>query len=264
MPAIVMPLMDPTGVMFPHLRAITPLLKSLFESAYVDVPPSTRRAQPEHIAWLEADPFFRTLRHEADLPAGEDFRALYEFAARLAPGEQILHLCFIDRVAFALETDHRAAFAADIQATGADSVPLIFHRSEAAWETHPRSYRQLEQMVTTAGELLFNRTLDFAWCHLAIRAGQLGAIAARLTRPDISVVGEIVLAQVDQWRTREVDWLAWEDPFILGRDPDALKQARERSPDEVRKRLGYVIPMLQMMLEASAVMKQTCASPSGP
>ncbi len=43
MPAIVMPLMDPTGVMFPHLRAITPLLKSLFESAYVGVRPALRR-----------------------------------------------------------------------------------------------------------------------------------------------------------------------------------------------------------------------------
>ena len=106
-----------------------------------------------------------------------------------------------------------------------DESPLIFHRSEAAWATHPANYRAAEQMATTAGQLLFGRTLDFAWCHLVIRADALGAIIPRTKRPDMSMVAEIVVQAMGQpIRTKDVDWLAWEDPFLAGRDACQLKR----------------------------------------
>ena len=52
-------------------------------------------------------------------------------------------------------------------------------------------------------------------------------------------------------RTKDVDWLAWEDPFLTGRDACQLKREREESLQETRKRLAYVIPMLQI-LDAAA------------
>jgi hypothetical protein len=55
----------------------------------------------------------------------------------------------------------------------------------------------------------------------------------------------------DEVKTREVDWLAWEDPFILGRDADELKREREQSLDETNKRLNYVLPMIEMLTRFS-------------
>src|SRR6185369_12610676 len=116
--------------------------------------------------------------------------------------------------------------------------PLIFQRSEAAWETHPRNYRELEQIVTRVGELLFNRSLDFAWCHLVVQAAQLQAILPHIKNHDLSMVAEMVLLLKDEIQTQSVDWLAWEDPFICDRDPRQLKQEREQSSAETQKRLG--------------------------
>lgn len=106
-PVIVMPLNDPLGIMFPHLRAICPSLKRLFAHAAVSVSTTTQRTQAQHVAWLASDPFFHILRHPSDLPAGQNFAALYRYAAALCMPEQVVHLCFIDRVAFALQSAYR-------------------------------------------------------------------------------------------------------------------------------------------------------------
>jgi hypothetical protein len=163
-----------------------------------------------------------------------------------------LHLGFIDRVAFALQTDHRQAFTRDISALSANDLPLVFHRSAAAWATHPATYRVLENAISTAGEALLGRYLDFAWCYLALTAAQLGTALAGVTRPDISMVAEMLLPLRHDIGTRDVDWLAWEDPFILGRDAEELRRERELSAADARKRLGYVIPMLQILEAAAA------------
>lgn len=251
-PIVVMPLNDPTGVLFPHLARIMPQLRALFAEAFVSVTARTVDAQPEWIAWLKTQDFFRPLFQQAGMAVGHQFHELYTRAAATYPADQVLHLCFEDRLAFILEGEHRQAFTTDIQAVRPDETPLIYHRSTAAWDTHPCNYRIAEQMVTAAGELLFGRVLDFAWCHLVLRAGQLAAIMPGVHRPDISMVAEVVLGLRDaRIHTRDVDWLAWEDPFIEGRDPVRLKQAREATAQETRKRLAYVLPMLQLLYAAT-------------
>jgi hypothetical protein len=55
----------------------------------------------------------------------------------------------------------------------------------------------------------------------------------------------------DSAQTKDVDWLAWEDPFIYARDPQQMKTEREQSGQEIRKRLAYVIPMLQLLYGAA-------------
>ena len=140
---------------------------------------------------------------------------------------------------------------ADIRALEVSQAPLIFQRSEAAWETHPHNYRELEQMVTRVGELLFNRSLDFAWCHLVVQAEQLQALAPYIKKCDLSMLAEIVLLLRDKIQTKAVDWLAWEKPFTDLREPQQFKQEQEHSLAETQKRLGYVIPMLQLLYEAA-------------
>jgi hypothetical protein len=53
-----------------------------------------------------------------------------------------------------------------------------------------------------------------------------------------------------------VDWLAWEDPFLLGQDPDVLKHERENSLTETNKRLNYVLPMVETLTRLSKNGKQ--------
>jgi hypothetical protein len=249
-PALAFPYNDLDGTMFPHLQSILPDLKNHFDHAYVCSPLST-------FEWLQqkkliiTDDFFTIYPMDEDKRVGERFAYVYQHAADAAHPDQVIHLCYPDRMAFALEGEYRDSFLADIDSLTADDLPLIFHRSQSAWETHPKNYRELEGIVTTVGMNLFGKELDYGWCHLVVQAKQLREIIPLTTRPDISMVAEMILHMQDHIHTREVDWLAWEDPFILGRDAGELKREREQSLDETNKRLNYVLPMLEMLTRFS-------------
>lgn len=248
---IVMPMHDPDGLMLPHLQAVVSQLKALFAYAVVSVTPITRMKQPETVGYLKADDFFKVLDLPPERAMGEEFLLLYHHAATICQANTILHLCFIDRVAFALQSHYCERFITDLQAVQPEQTPLIFQRSPGAWQTHPRNYYELEQMVTRTGELLLQQTLDFAWCHLALQARQLQAVLPLVHKPDLSMMAELVLNLRDKIQAQDVAWLAWEDPFIYGRDAQQLKQEREQSNAETRKRLAYVIPMLQLLEETT-------------
>ncbi len=242
-----MPLHDPEGPVLPHLARILPDLSGIFGKIFLGMTPPTREIAERRFPGLMEESSVRFYPLEEVKPAGDHFLALYSFAAAACPDEQVLHLCFPDRVAFALQDEFRDAFMKDMEETRTLTVPLIFHRSPRSWETHPRNYAEIEGFVTRLGELLFGRTLDFAWCHLALPAGRLREVLPGLHSHEISLVAELVLQIRDAAITKDVDWLAWEDPFILSADPVALKAQREGSMEENRKRLSYVIPMLDML-----------------
>lgn len=249
-PVVVTPLHDPEGLVFPHLFAVEPHLKAVFSQVMVGITPPTCTAQPEAVERLAADPFYRVTFREPGMEVGEQFRALYSHAADVYDAGQVLHLCFLDRVAFALQDGYRRAFVVDAQGVDADSTPLMFHRSETAWGTHPQNYYDIEQMATRVGEMLFGKTLDFAWCHLVIRAGLLRDIMPGVKNADISMLAEMTLLLRDQLVSKDVDWLAWEDPFLFGCDAAQLKIEREASPLETQKRLAYIVPTLQLLTSA--------------
>jgi len=245
-----MPLHDPNGIMFNHLKSITPKLKDIFGQAIVSITKETTQMQYQYASWLETQKFFRILSHKVDLTIGEDFLMLYAFAAACCQHDQILHLCFIDRVAFALQSNYSKVFIEDVQGVRQEDTPLIFRRSEKAWRSHPRNYFALEQMVTQVGKFLFGKELDFGWCHLALQAHRLKTILPFIQNRDLSMVAEMVLLLRDEIRSKDVDWLGWEDPYIYARNPTELKTEREQSKEEVRKRLSYVIPMLKLLYKA--------------
>jgi hypothetical protein len=251
-PALAFPFNDPDGTMFHHLQAILPDLKGHFERAYI-CPPLSTWNHVDHMHQLQADPFLTVFPIDRELRIGEHFSYLYQRAAAATPAEQILHLCYLDRLAFALEGAYRSLFLADIDALSSSDVPLIFHRSQLAWETHPENYRELEGMVTTAGRNLFGKKLDYAWCHIAVCAAQLREIMPLVKNSDLSMVAEMIFYLQGEIQTREVDWLAWEDPFVFRRDAAELKQERENSLEETHKRLSYVLPMIQTLTRLSQV-----------
>lgn len=245
-PALVFPYSDPDGMFFPHLQAILPDLKAHFERAYI-CPPLSMYQPFERIRELAADEFFTVFPVDREMQIGEHFHYLYQRAAAEAPLGQILHLCYIDRLAFALETQHRETFLADIDSLSANDVPILFQRSPFAWDTHPQNYHRLEGIVTTVGKNLFGVDLDYAWCHIAVRAGHLREVMPRVKNSDLSMVAEMIFFMQAEIKTRDVDWLAWEDPFLLSRDAAELKRERENSLDETNKRLRYVLPMIETL-----------------
>jgi hypothetical protein len=249
-PVLAFPFNDPDRTLFHHLQAILPDLKCHFERAYI-CPPLSTREHREHIQQLQADDFFVMFPIDRERLIGEHFHYLYQRTAEVVDPEQIVHLCYLDRVAFALEGTYRQTFLADIDALSSADVPVIFQRSEFAWETHPRNYRQLEGIVTIVGNNLFGRELDYAWCHIAARAGELREIMPLVDNPGLSMVAEMIFYLQKNVQTREVDWLAWEDPFLLSRDAMELKRERENSLAETRKRLSYVLPMIDTLTRLS-------------
>ncbi|HET9588776.1 MAG TPA: hypothetical protein VFO91_08305 [Anaerolineales bacterium] len=250
-PALAFPFNDPDGTMFRHLQAILPDLKGHFACAYICPPRSTLKHM-DNMRQLQADDFFTIFPVDREMQLGEHFAYLYRKAAETAHPGQIIHLCFLDRLAFALESGYRDDFLEDIDSLSAGDMPLIFQRSRSAWQTHPQNYREIEGIVTTVGRNLFARELDYAWCHLAVRAGQLREIMPLVKNPDLSMVAEMIFYLQDEIHTRDVDWLAWEDPFILARDPEELQRERENSPEETHKRLSYALPMIQSLTRLSA------------
>jgi len=249
-PALAFPFNDPDGTMFHHLQAILPDLKRHFERAYI-CPPLSTLQHVDHMRQLQADDFFTIFPVDREMRIGKHFAYLYQRAADAAPSDQIIHLCYLDRLAFALEGKYKSPFLADVDSLSANDVPLIFHRSQIAWETHPQNYRDIEGIVTTVGRSLFGRELDYAWCHIVLRAGVLRGIIPHVKNPDLSMVAEMIFYLQENIRTRDVDWLAWEDPFILGRDAAELKHEREISLEETHKRLSYALPMVETLARLS-------------
>ncbi|HVF24933.1 MAG TPA: hypothetical protein VNA23_03540 [Anaerolineales bacterium] len=245
-PALVFPFNDPDGILFPHLQSILPDLKRYFERAYI-CPPLSTLQRVGQLMQLQADDFFTIFPVDRMLSVGEHFAYLYQRAANTAPPDQLLHLCYIDRLTFALEGDHKSSFLADVGVLTSDDLPLIFQRSEVAWGTHPQNYRDIEGMVTTVGRHLFGRDLDYAWCHIVVQTAQLRRIMPLVKNTDLSMVAEMIFYLQHHIQTREVDWLAWEDPFILSRDAVKLKYERETSLEETQKRLSYALPMMETL-----------------
>lgn len=248
---VAVPIHDPDGIMLSRFQAITPQMKQLFGRAYVSVTAVTHTQQPCYVEWLNQDDFFIPLYLEERMPVGVRFLTLYETAVAANPPDTLLHLCFQDRLIFALYPPHRAAFMADMQAITPAQTPLTYLRSDAAWATHPDSYEALEKMLRRTGEMIFGKVFDFAWCHMAVLAGQLQSVLPHIRHADISMLAEITLALRRVMQNKAVDWLAWEDPFILQKDAATLKAAREKDMADVRKRLAYVIPILTLLQNAA-------------
>jgi hypothetical protein len=248
MRCIVFPLHDPEGITFPHLNVILPDLKSIFSIAYVGITPITQARWPEQVQALADDRFFTLFPLPPGAPVGDQFLHLYRQTTLAAHPDQVLHLCFSDRLAFILQSRHRHPFSADVAAIRNEDTPVIFSRSPTAWASHPRNYFEIEQFATTVGELLFGKRLDFAWCHLAISASQLKEAVAQINNHDLSVLAEMTLAIRDSVQMQEVDWLEWEDPFLLNCVGQALKLEREGSAQETEKRLAYIIPTVQTLV----------------
>lgn len=247
MPSLVFTFHDTDGSQTKLLLKILPILKQNFKNSYVSITPKTRPHQ-EIVNVLESDPFFVLNFNEDDTSIGDHFVSGYRNAAEKSLPDEILHLCTSDRLSFALLSSFSSRFLKDTISLNPFQVPLLFQRSKLAWKTHPRNYYATESMVTELGRVLFGRELDYAWCHLAVCSADLRKILPRVKAHDFVILAEIVLLLKNKITTKDVDWLSWEDPFILGKDPESYKKERENNPLETKKRMEYALPQINYLL----------------
>ena len=234
--------------MFPVMMDVLPQLKARFERAFLSISPKTEQRQAERIAQLQGDPFFDLNFNALDTLPGEHFRGAYQQAADYGQPQQVVHLCDIDRIAFAA-AHYADTFWADIDAAIPTVSPLLFQRSEAAWATHPQKYRAIEGWVMEAGEMVFGRKINTAWSHMAITVEHLRELLPRIRSRDFSLLIEIVILLQDRLTLKPVDWLAWEDPFLYGRDADELRAERDNSQVETERRLRGILPFFQHVID---------------
>jgi len=253
LPIIVSPLHDPGGILFKHIQASTPDLKQLFLRVHLSVTPATEQKQPGYVDWAKSDPFFDVNFNQPDTLPGDHYLTGYRFAVENNPADQIFHLCDLDRAAYSLNTEHREAFVADVQwATEiAKKQPVLFQRSNQAWGTYPENYRQIEHMLIKVGEMLFDDYFEFAWSYIVMRVDQLADLLPNIKSHDFGLLIEIILMLREILAKKKVDWLSWEDPYILGRDADELRQERESSQIETKKRLRGVLPFFEHFLSVT-------------
>ncbi|HRW06585.1 MAG TPA: hypothetical protein P5121_15885 [Caldilineaceae bacterium] len=249
-PNLVLPFHDPEGHLLRHLQQIAPVLKERFDRAFLSISPPTERYQQDRLRALRTGSFFQLNANPPGTQAGEHYLTAYQQAVAQSATEQTLHLCDIDKVAYALQSEHSAQFLDDIATVTRANTPLLFQRSAAAWATYPAIYRELEQMAIRIGELYFGRYFDFAWSYLIIEARQLAQLLPHIHCRDFGLLPELLLLLRDQLQTQEVDWLAWEDPFILQRDAAALRAERDSDPEETHKRLLWNKAVLAQVLAA--------------
>jgi hypothetical protein len=249
-PAIVMPVHDPQGLILPRLTEAIPELAGIFGKAYLGITDRTQVAQPVAVEALAQHPLCDTCCLATNVPADAQWVVLFKYAAEHCQPGQWLHLCFPDRVLFALRSEYREQFVADVAAVDG-GVAVLFQRSTRAWATHPANYMDIEGFATRIGECLLGRSLDFCWCHMAVPAAQLATVLPQIRARVPYTLAELVLLLNDGLVTKDVDWLAWEDPFLLSVNADALKAEREHDPQETLKRLSYVVPTIQRLMEWS-------------
>ncbi|OGF20582.1 hypothetical protein A2316_00535 [Candidatus Falkowbacteria bacterium RIFOXYB2_FULL_38_15] len=243
MTSLLFPFYDPNNVETKFLKQILPLLKENFDNAFVSITPKTVAINSESLNFLKEDSFFIVNENPEDSLIGDHFIAGYKNAVEHSKSDQILHLCYLDRIAFAL-LNYKETFLDDLNDVNS---PTLFLRSEKAWSTHPRNYRAAESMVTEVGRVLFDKVLDFTWCHLSLTAGQLSDVLPRLTARDLVITSQLIFSLKEIIKTKAVDWLSWEDPFIFGKDQNKFKLERENDPAESEKRMGYILPEIKYL-----------------
>jgi hypothetical protein len=249
LPAMVLPYHDPDAILFPHLQSIRDVLDRYYSRAFISVSPRTELNQPGILNLLQSDPFFVVNVNAAESIVGHHYLAGMRSALANSEPDQVLHICDIDRVAFAMHTEHRRAFLADLEAVQGVTTPLLFQRSVWAWQTYPMNYREIESWTIRAGEMLLGRWIDFAWSYFVTPARILAEALPHVRYRDFRILVEIVLHVLDVLETRDVDWLAWEDPYILGINASVLRASREADPEETRKRLRGLTPLMQPLIE---------------
>jgi len=247
--ALVAPFHDPKGILIAKFRQTFPILRKNFPKFFLSITPPTQSAQGEFIKELKDNPIFSLNFNPEKSLAGDHYLNSFRSAVSQSRPNDYLHLCTADRLTFILNTKYKNQFLSDLSWAEKQKNPVLFIRSAKAWKTHSFNYYAAENIATSAGKLLFKKDLDFAWCHLIIKASLLKKVLPLVNQHDLSVLAEIIFLVSERAKIiqKKVDWLSWEDPYVLGVNSLKLKKERENDPEDNEKRFGYVFPILKFL-----------------
>jgi hypothetical protein len=225
-------------------------LYAAFEGICLSITPQTEASNGDFVHYLQ-ERGCRIMSHPSGSTIGDHLRGAMRLAVRYAHDGQAILYGFLDRLLFALDTEWRDPCLQDLR-TYQDRACVIFDRSPSAWDSHPANYREMEEMVSRAGEWLYGEYLELGLCALLLSRASADVIAQQSVSPLVAALGEwilIAMANDIPITTVKVDWLAWEDPFWEGIAPHVLKEQREHSPQETRKRITMMSPFMLLMTE---------------
>jgi len=246
-PVLTFPYHDPRGQRESALRRELPALRGAFAQICVSAIPPLRE---EFLQLLEAERCV-VYRNALGTSVGDHARAALHLGLEHAPRDGFIFYGFDDRILYALNSEWRTPFLDDMRAEpGADVV--VFERTPAAWATHPDNYREIEQMVSRALEMVCGRRIELGVSALMMSARAAEIILPQSRAAGFEVWGEWVLLALSAGlavTTRAVDWLAWEDPYWESVAPERLKREREGSPEETRRRIMMNAPCLALLGE---------------
>jgi len=250
------PCHDPQGTCNTALSRHLGRLQSTFKAICIGATPPTVAHNAAFLAQLRAAGC-QIAENGPETSIGDHSRSALRLAVEHAAPDQPIAFLFLDRFLYAMETDHREPFLADL-ARYQDQACMVFERTPTAWATHPANYHEVEGMTTRLGELLFGSTVDWCPCALLLGADLARLIVHESNNSTYAVWTEWLLLAArhgSSIASTEVDWLAWEDPFWARADPKArveageLKRAQEQDPLQVVKRIQMHAPIALLMAE---------------
>ena len=242
------PYYDPDGTYSQAFRHQLATLTSAFDAICISAIPPTSGNNPELLRLLE-EAGCVIFNNDPDAPIGDQSRAALRMATE--QGQQPIFFGFLNRLLFDLETKWRAEFLQDLAAHQTAEF-LVFERSDAAWDTHPSNYREIEGMVSRMFELLSGRLIELMPCGLLLSQAAALTILDQSASTSWNVWGEWILLALKNdipVTTRKVDWLAYQHPFWERVDPDAMKRNREASREETVRRITMNMPVALMLAE---------------
>jgi hypothetical protein len=237
---------DAEGRLGKLLKMITPELKKVFDKAFVSVTPSAEERGLDKD--LLKDDFFVLNYNSKEDQIGDHYMNGIRSVSKSMKGEDIIHIGCLDRLAFGF-LNYSNEITSDLKAEKQLAAPILYTRSRKAWQTHPRNYWAIESMGTEVCERLYGLNLDLFWCDYALKNNDLKQIIPKVKTHDLRILIELIWSVKDKLKVEEVDWLSWEDPFIFEKNEKDYKKEREQGEDEKKKRLGYVIPAIEMVLD---------------
>lgn len=243
------PYHDPHGLNNELFRKTLPMLQSLFSEICIGATPSTVTKNEDFLTFLESEGC-KITKNTLETNVGDHYRSALRLGVESTNAEHIF-FGYLDRVLFALNTNHKQEFIADIEAAAKRDITL-FERSEKAWSSHPTNYREIEQALNTMGKYVVGEEVELGNCGMCMCSELAMRMLQNSTAPSFSAGTEWILLAY-QWRYAPFrttsDWLVWEDPFIENRNEEELKLERERNPKEVLKRLEMNGSFLDLLRE---------------
>ncbi len=247
---VTFPYYDPTAKYNESLRRQLPVLKSAFNSICLSIVPPTTKENGHFVRYLQEQGCL-TFQNAPGTQHGAHSREALRLAVNRARVDESIYFGFADRILFALETNFRESFLRDLGSFQSQAY-VLFERSEAAWETHPANFREIEEMVSRMFEFMHGQSIDLMPCGFVFSRATAELILSQSTSASTEVWGEWVLLALKNKIpiTREkVDWLAWKDPYWEGIEPDKLKRSRDASQQETIKRIRMNVPAMLMLTE---------------